>query len=128
MSMRHVNKDSPIKFPVFFPFSLPGELGSITTPLITWTKKDLHKGLIIIQYLEDRFHMTSRRPCLCTKIIMWEFNSFHIIHYSKQFAKLLNTWLKTIDWGRMLFNAVICYLTVDHSSLILHKQFKCFKT
>ena len=48
----------------------------------------------------DRFHMTSRQPYLCTKniYILWELNSFHMLDffYSKQFAKLQTTWLKTI--------------------------------
>ena len=42
----------------------------------------------------DRFHMTSRRPCLCTKKSCgnWTILTFF---YSKQFAKLLTTRLKT---------------------------------
>ena len=39
----------------------------------------------------------NRRPCLCTKNIVWELNSFHMLKaffYSKQFAELLTTWLK----------------------------------
>ena len=38
-------------------------------------------------------------PCLCTKKILWELNSFHMLKLSfflKQFAKLPTTWLKTM--------------------------------
>ena len=47
----------------------------------------------------------NRRPCLCTKKILWELNSFHmfkIFFYSKQFAKLLTTRLKTIYTQQLL--------------------------
>ena len=44
----------------------------------------------------------NRLPCLCTKKILWELNSFHVLKllfYSKQFAKLLTTRLKTISFS-----------------------------
>ena len=58
----------------------------------------------------DRFHMTSRRPYLCTKqwigghvcrvqknpVGIELFSHVKTFFYSKQFAKLLTTWLKTI--------------------------------
>ena len=46
----------------------------------------------------------NQRSCLCTKQILWELNSFHMLKLSfisKQFAKLLTTWLKTISIVRL---------------------------
>ena len=79
-------------------------------------------------WIIDRFHMTSRRPYLCTKQWIsghvcvqkkscgnWTLFTcmFKTFFYSKQFAKLLTTWLKTISivwlavfitkgWGKCL--------------------------
>ena len=61
------------------------------------------------KFLIDGFHLMSRRPCLCTKQWMFVykklFSHAKTFFYSKQFAKLLTTWLKTIFWESFSWRA-----------------------
>ena len=39
----------------------------------------VHWKLKLLNFLISCFHMTSRRPCLCTKTNLWELNSFRML-------------------------------------------------
>ena len=62
--------------------------------------------------------MTSRRPYLCTKKILWELNSFHMLELSFIPSNLQSCW--PCDWKRSM--AWISKTTILH---VHHTFFQC---
>ena len=91
-------------------------------PTMACTRDSARKWYLFQASGIDRFHMTSRRPYLCTKqwigghvcvqkhsVGIKLFSPVKTFFYSKQFAKLLTTWLKTIymkEWGFYLLKCM----------------------
>ena len=66
----------------------------------------------------DRFHMTSRRPYLCTKKILWELNSFHMLKLYFIPSNLQSCWPR--DWKRSIGIAIIWKSTNSRSVTIAY--------
>ena len=66
----------------------------------------------------DRFHMTSRRPYLCTKKILWELNSFHMLKLSFIPSNLQSCWPR--DWKRSIGIAIVWKSTNSRSVTIAY--------
>ena len=69
----------------------------------------------------DRFHMTSRRPYLCTKKILWELNSFHLLKLYFIPSNLQSCWPR--DWKRSIGIAIVWKSTNSRSVTIAYVRF-----
>ena len=69
----------------------------------------------------DRFHMTSRRPCLCTKKILWELNSFYMLKLYFIPSNLQSCWPR--DWKRSIGIAIVWKSTNSRSVTIAYVRF-----
>ena len=67
------------------------------------------------------FHMTSRRPCLCTKKILWELNSFHMLKLYFIPSNLQSCWPR--DWKRSIGIAIVWKSTNSRSVTIAYVRF-----
>ena len=68
----------------------------------------------------DRFHMTSRRPYLCTKKILWELNSFHMSKLYFIPSNFQSCWPR--DWKRSIGIAIVWKSTNSRSVTIAYVQ------
>ena len=65
--------------------------------------------------------MTSRRPCLCTKKILWELNSFHLLKLYFIPSNLENC--RPRDWKRSIGIAIVWKSTNSRSVIIAYVRF-----